>query len=228
MSSAVVNRDREKYYRDIIPIINRENIPILKYKWTPAKVVGVDLAGLEKGNPAKNFVNDFYPLFKTCSFITIHAGEEDTAQSIWEAVYHLHANRIGHGLTLNEKWYLKEMFKNLQICIELNPISNMLTNPDIKNKYPFFDFVLEGLNITVNTDNPAVSESTLSDEFVKAAELFQNNRNNNDNDWISKWGILKIIKNSFSSAFMDREEKRKLIRAIEEEIYEKIIKEYGI
>ena len=28
--------------------------------------------------------------------------------------------------------------------------------------------MLEGLNITVNTDNPAVSDSTLSDEFVKA------------------------------------------------------------
>ncbi|MFW9873908.1 MAG: hypothetical protein ACFFG0_12445, partial [Candidatus Thorarchaeota archaeon] len=117
VSATIVNREREKFYKEIKPNIERENVEILKYDWKPSKVVGVDLAGLEKGNPARNFVNDFYPLFKTSSFISIHAGEEDTAQSIWEAIYLLHANRIGHGLTLRENPELKELFKNLQICI---------------------------------------------------------------------------------------------------------------
>ncbi len=227
ISAALTNREREKFYMDIKPAITKENVEISNYEWKPSRVVGVDLAGLEKENPARNFVNDFYPLFKTSSLITIHAGEEDTARSIWEAVYLLHANRIGHGLTLNENPELKDLFKNLQICIEMNPISNLLTNPGIEKRYPFYDFVLEGLKVTINNDNPAVSDSTLSEEFVMAAELFQKHRENTQRDWMSKWEILRVLKNAFSSSFLDREEKRQLMRAVEEEIYQKIIREYG-
>lgn len=227
-SAAIVNREREKCYREIMPKVNQKNLDIQKYEWKPSKVMGIDLSGLEKENPAQNFVSDFYPLFKTSSFITIHAGEEDTAQSIWAAIYLLHANRIGHGLTLQENPDLKDMFKNMKICIEMNPISNTQTNPNIEDSYPFYNFFIEGLNITINTDNPAVSESTLSDEFVKAGELFQKHRENihREYNWISRWEILRIVKNGFSNAFLDREEKRQLIRAVEEEIYQKIIKEY--
>jgi adenosine deaminase len=227
ISAALTNREREKFYMDIKPAITKENVEISNYEWKPSRVVGVDLAGLEKENPARNFVNDFYPLFKTSSLITIHAGEEDTARSIWEAVYLLHANRIGHGLTLSESLELKNFFKNLQICIEMNPISNLLTNPGIEKRYPFYDFVLDGLKVTVNTDNPAVSDSTLSEEFVMAAELFQKNQENTNRDWMSKWEILRVLKNAFSSSFLDREEKQNLMRAVEEEIYQEIIEEYG-
>jgi adenosine deaminase len=227
VSAAIANKEREKFYQDIKVKVNQDNVKILNYEWKPSRVIGVDLAGLEKGNPARNFVNDFYPLFKTNSFITIHAGEEDNAQSIWEAVYLLHADRIGHGLTLSEKVELKELFKNIQICIEMNPISNTLTNAKIEDIYPFYEYILEGLNITINTDNPAVSDSTLSEEFIKAAELFQTHRENIKCQWIPKWEILRVIKNSFRSSFLERQEKQQFIRAVEEEIYQKIIDEYG-
>lgn len=226
-SAAIVNRERENIFKNIIPRATGENIFALKYEWKPSRVVGVDLAGIEKENPASRFVNDFYPLFKTSFFITIHAGEEDTAQSIWEAVYLLHANRIGHGLTLRGNPYLTDLFRDLQICVEMNPISNLLTNPNIYDEYPFFEFVNKGLNVTINTDNQSVSDCTLSEEFVKAAELFQQHRMNAQNYWISKWDILRVIRNSFISSFLSRDEKRDLMRAVEEEIYRKIIKEYG-
>ena len=119
------------------------------------------------------------------------------------------------------------LFRDLQICVEMNPISNLLTNPRIKDEYPFFEFVNKGIKVTINTDNQSVSDCTLSEEFVKAAELFQNNRKNTRGYWISKWDILRIIRNSFSSSFMDRDEKRDFMRAVEEEIYQAIIKEYG-
>jgi adenosine deaminase len=227
ISAAIANRERENKFKDITPAITTKNIETLKYQWKPSKVVGVDLAGIEKENPASKFINDFFPLFKTSFFITVHAGEEDTAQSIWEAIYLLHANRIGHGLTLKDYKYLTELFRDLQICIEMNPISNLLTNKDIENEYPFYDFVAKGIKVTINTDNQSVSESTLSEEYIKAAELYQNHRNNRKGNWISKWDILRVIKNGFGSAFLDREEKRNLMRAVEEEIYQEIIEEYG-
>jgi hypothetical protein len=42
------------------------------------------------------------PLMEKSLHITIHAGENVDVPSIWEAVYHLNAERIGHGLTLRE------------------------------------------------------------------------------------------------------------------------------
>jgi adenosine deaminase len=226
-SAAILNRQREKKYYDIHPPISVINIGIIQYQWKPSTVVGIDLAGLERGNPARNFVNDFYPLFKTSSFITVHAGEEDTAQSIWEAIYLLHATRIGHGLTLRENKELTELLKNLQVCIEMNPISNSLTNKDITDHYPIYEYLLNGHNITINTDNQAVSDCKLSDEYVEAAELFQRHRDNTEKQWISKWEILRIIKNGFGSSFLDREEKRQLLRAVESEIYQILINEYS-
>lgn len=228
ISAAITNREREDKFKKITPSVTRNNVKLLKYQWKPSKVVGVDLAGKEKENPAGKFVNDFFPLFKTSFFITVHAGEEDTAQGIWEAIYLLHANRIGHGLTLPDYQYLTRLFRDLQICIEMNPISNLLTNPGIEEEYPFYDFVLNGIKVTINTDNQSVSESTLSEEYLKAAELYQKHRENTNKNWISKWDILRVIKNGFSSAFLDREEKRNFMRAVEEEIYQEIIKEYGL
>jgi len=229
VSAAITNRERENKFNGIIPSVTRNNTELLKYQWKPSKVVGVDLAGIEKDNPARRFVNDFFPLFKTSFFITVHAGEEETDQSIWEAIYLLHANRIGHGLTLKDNQYLIALFRDLQICIEMNPISNLMTHNSEKKEeeYPFYEFVIEGIKVTINTDNQSVSESTLSEEYIKAAELYQWHRKNTRRNWISKWDILRVIKNGFSSAFMNREEKRNFMRAVEEEIYQKIIKEYG-
>lgn len=224
VSSAVANRNRKSHIPKII--INKDNVTSFNYKWQPSKIVGLDLAGIEKGYPPSHFVNDFYPAFKTSTFITVHAGEEDSGQKIWEAVYLLQANRIGHGLTLQENRYLTELLKNLQVCIELNPISNSLTNKNIEREYPFYDYINKGINVSINTDNPAVSDSTLSEEYVKAAEFYLNHKNNKSKRYLSKWDTLRLVKNSFKSAFISRDEKRDLLRSVESEIYNIIVNEY--
>ena len=181
------------------------------------RIIGVDLAGQEAGYRPSRYVNDFTPLFRISFPITVHAGEADTVESIWEAVYKLHASRIGHGLTLHQNPFLMSMFRDQGIGIELNPTSNALTNPEFEktDSYPLKKFVNEGIKVTINTDNRTISDTTLSDEFVKAAELWRD---------MSKWETLRIIKMGFVLSFLSKEEKRKLLTLIEEEIYEKIIK----
>ena len=66
----------------------------------------------------------FTPAFEYCLPITIHAGEGEQAESIWQAAYHLHADRIGHGLTLNDNANLAQRFRDRNICLELCPTSN--------------------------------------------------------------------------------------------------------
>src|SRR5690606_4168832 len=63
---------------------------------------GFDLAGNESTGKPGDLRKYFIDVMEDSVSMTIHAGEDRPAQSIWEAVYHLNADRIGHGLTLHE------------------------------------------------------------------------------------------------------------------------------
>jgi hypothetical protein len=45
---------------------------------------------------------------------------------------------------------------------------------------------------------------------------------------LTKWEVLRLIKHSFTYAFIDREDKRLLLHAVEEELYQRIIHEEGL
>lgn len=214
-------------------------LPNLNYKWKASRIVGVDLAGYEEKFPPKLFVNDFNPIFKICSFVTIHAGEETPPEYIWEAVYELHTNRIGHGLSIINHPSLMNLARDLQICLELCPSSNAITNNltgDRISKYPLYKFLKEGLNVTINTDDCATTGKSLSDEYVTAAELFyfsdynrlEVKKGSYKNIPMTKWEILRLVKAGFDNAFINREEKSELLRSVEEEIYQKILQIYEV
>ncbi|MBV5332905.1 hypothetical protein JZU54_04955, partial [bacterium] len=60
-------------------------------------LVGLDLAGDESQGKPEQLAPSFIAAFRECLPITIHAGEGEAADNIWQAAYHLHADRIGHG-----------------------------------------------------------------------------------------------------------------------------------
>ena len=228
IASAIMFRETE--LEKLHPQIKVLNSPhTTPYEWQPSKVVAVDLAGYEKGYLPSDFLDEFSAIFQVCSYITIHAGEEESAQAIWEAIYKLHANRIGHGLTIHEFKDLMNLARDTQICLELCPTSNIMTNfRGNPEKYPLFKYMKEGLNVTINTDDRGTLGTTLSDEFVKSAELYYISDDNSKKIPLTKWETLRLIKAGFDNAFINREEKRKLLRWVEEEIYEKILQLYEI
>ncbi len=192
------------------------------------RIVGFDLAGKEKGNRPIQVQPDFLPLFKNCYPVTIHAGEDDSVESIWQAVYVLHASRLGHALRLRDNPDLMRIVRENQITIELCPYSNSQTNkfktPDFDavnwnapDYYPLKKYLNDGLKVTINTDNPTVSGATLSEEYMKAAEL---------SGGLTRWEILRIIKNGFKGAFLERKEKRKLLDDVDETVYKIIAEKY--
>lgn len=61
---------------------------------------GFDLAGDESQGKPEEFRQAFLRIMNYCPNITIHAGETANSDSIWQAIYHLNAERIGHGLSL--------------------------------------------------------------------------------------------------------------------------------
>jgi adenosine deaminase len=196
-------------------------------------VVGFDLAGRETRYRPSEFKHYFLPLFRNYLRITIHAGEEigeskdQAIENIWEALYELHADRIGHGLDLSKNRSLMKMVTDRQITMELCPTSNYQTQnfhnftidgprePDSPaGVYPLDEYYREGLNVTVNTDNWGISMTTLSDEYLQAARLTRGG--------LSKWTILTLVKAGFKGAFLSFGTKERLIKDVDAIIYDGI------
>ena len=184
--------------------------------------VGFDLAGAEAAKRPEELREVFMNVLERSIPTTIHAGEDMPVKSIWEAVYHLSAERIGHGLSLNEDESLKKRFKERKIAIELCPSSNdqiIGYNDFLKplkefseRKYPLKEFLNDGLKITINTDDPGMSLTMLSQEYYKAACMTEGG--------LSKWDILKINRNGFKYAFLPSEEKKDLLLEVETYLFD--------
>jgi adenosine deaminase len=63
-------------------------------------IVGIDIAGAERGFPAHTHAEAFRQAHKRFLNKTVHAGESYGPESIFEALADLHAERIGHGYNL--------------------------------------------------------------------------------------------------------------------------------
>lgn len=180
---------------------------------------GFDLAGDEANKKPSEVRDAFEPLLKDCANITIHAGEGHDVENIWEAAYYLNADRIGHGLTLQNNQKLLNRFIDRRISIEMCPSSNFqiigyrdffIPETNHLQAYPLKKYLDQGLKITINTDDPGISLTDLTREYHKAACMTKGG--------LSKWEILQIIRNGFRSAFLPFDEKRQLLISMEEKI----------
>lgn len=175
-------------------------------------LVGFDLAGVEAAGKPAQFREIFMPLMEQSFNLTIHAGENESVKNIWSAIYHLNADRIGHGLTLNSDPRLKVRFLDRKIALEMCPSSNdqivgYSASPDT---YPLKGYLNEGLRVTINTDNPGISRTDFSQEYFKAASFYEKG--------FTLWEVLQIIRNGFRSAFLPYRLKQRLIINVEKQI----------
>ncbi|MBK9444472.1 MAG: hypothetical protein IPN53_25670 [Comamonadaceae bacterium] len=74
-------------------------------------MLGLDLAGDEGSSAPEQLAQHFTPAFADCVPLTIHAGEGEAADHIWQAAYHLHADRALPRLTLAANPQLAKRFR---------------------------------------------------------------------------------------------------------------------
>jgi adenosine deaminase len=134
-------------------------------------VVGVDLCGQEVGFSAAPFLPIFREAHQDGLGITIHAGEWDTAHNIGYAIEHIGASRIGHGVRVLENSSVVMMARLVGVTFEVCPTSNLQSGV-IKQieRHPIREMMEIGLRTTLNTDDPAISNITLTDEYHTAIE----------------------------------------------------------
>ena len=166
------------------------------------KLVAIDLAGDEAGYPAKLFVPHFNKVRDAGLNVTIHAGEADGAHSIWDSIKLLGATRIGHGCAAVYDAELMEYMANNNIAIESCLNSNYQTGT-VKSlaDHPLKTFLQQGITVCLNTDDPAVENIEIKDEY----NLARNELN------LTEQQLSLLQKNAVDMAFLSAEKKSALL-----------------
>ncbi len=136
-------------------------------------VVGVDLFGDEAAFPPELFVTAFQVARENGLNITVHAGEGGGETNIRVAVEKLGAQRIGHGVRIINDPEMMDWLKERGVPLEICLTSNVQTRtvPDLPS-HPVRRLYDYGIRISLNTDDPAISDITFSRELLLAMEYF--------------------------------------------------------
>lgn len=136
-------------------------------------IVAFGLGGPEAGYPAEWFEAAFAKTRAAGLPGVPHAGETVGAESMWGALNSLHAVRLGHGIRCLEDARLTEYLREKQIPLEVCPTSNVCLGaaPSIA-EHPLPRLLEAGLYVTINSDDPPMFNTTLTDEYLKIAEAF--------------------------------------------------------
>jgi adenosine deaminase len=175
----------------------------LAVRYRDAGIVGFDIAGPEAGFPPTKGRDTFEYLRQKNAHFTIHAGEAFGLPSIWEAIQHCGAERLGHGVRIVDDikidddgavqlGRLSSYVRDRRIPLEMCPTSNLQTGaaPSIA-EHPIGLLAKLRFRVTVNTDNRLMSDCTLSSEFSTLVDTF-------GYDWADlQWFTVNAMKSAF-------------------------------
>jgi len=136
-------------------------------------IVALGLGGPEVDNPPELFQVAFDRARAAGLASLPHAGEVDGPASIWGALRVLHADRIGHGVRCLEDAALVRHLRERQVPLDVSPSSNVCLGvvPSLAG-HPLPRLLAEGLFVTINSDDPSIFNTTLTDEYLRIAETF--------------------------------------------------------
>lgn len=129
-------------------------------------VIGIGIGGSEAPYPPELFA-DVYERARALGFrTTAHAGEAAGASSMWGAIRVLGVDRIGHGTRAHEDPALVDFLARERIPLEMCPVSNVRTAVVATlADHPVRNYVDRGLLVTINTDDPAMFQTSLAHEY---------------------------------------------------------------
>ncbi len=172
-------------------------------------VVGLDLAGDEVNYRAYPFAPLFRDARRKGLGLTIHAGEVTSPGSIYEAVEILGAHRIGHGVKAIEDANVLDLLMFRKVVMEICLTSNLQTGAVKKlEEHPFPALFRLGLLVTLNTDDPGISGTTLTDEYLLALRGFG----------MTQEELLAVIWNGILGAFLPPADKIRLAEEFNREL----------
>jgi len=172
-------------------------------------IVALDLAGNEAEFPSQPFYGIFKEAKQTGLHTTIHAGEWGPAIHIQEAIEELGAERIGHGVRVLEDENIAAMAREKQIAFEVCITSNYQSGVvESLEAHPLVKMFENGMNVTINTDDPSISRITLSHEYYNACDALQ----------MPQYTLKERIVAAAQAGFLPDEEKDQLVLKLKQEL----------
>ncbi len=116
------------------------------------------------------------------------------------------AERIGHGLAAARDPELMEIMAEKQVPVEICITSNLRTGACTEmQEHPVRKFFDNGLMITLNTDDPAMFQTSLNREYEIARQEFN----------FSEEHLRELARNSIEASFLPVEKKLKFLSQID-------------
>jgi adenosine deaminase/aminodeoxyfutalosine deaminase len=166
-------------------------------RYRDRNVVGIGIGGDEQKAPPELFRDAYAYAAAQGLRLTAHAGESAGPESIWGAL-NLGAERIGHGLTAYQDPELIEELATRQIPVEICLTSNLRTGCCGKiSDHPVRRYFDQGLMLTLNTDDPAMFATSLTNEYELAQTEFG----------FTDEHLRELSRNSFEASFLLPEKK---------------------
>jgi adenosine deaminase len=151
------------------PVATAEQVLEAALAYRGQGVVAFDLAGNERDYPATPFAPVFQRARAEGLRVTVHAGEWAGAESVREAVERLGAERIGHGIRSVDDPALLDWLARRGVVLEICPTSNLHSGAVASwEAHPLVALNHGPLPVTINTDDPLVSDIRLTDEYQVA------------------------------------------------------------
>ncbi|MDR3575646.1 MAG: adenosine deaminase [Anaerolineaceae bacterium] len=172
-------------------------------------IVGLNLAGNEAEFSALPFAEIFRQARQAGLAVSIHAGEWGGADNVRQALEELQADRIGHGVRILEDPQVVALALQKNTAFEVCLTSNFQTGSisDLK-QHPISKMLRAGLIVTINTDDPSISQISLSDEYRLALETLG----------LKRETLNDCIRAAAGAAFLPADEKERLLEKINQQL----------
>ncbi len=168
------------------------------YQHHTERFLAMGLAAIEVGYPASMFKEIFTQVTKTGLPTVAHAGEEGSADYIWSAIHDAKVSRIDHGIRSLDDPELVAYLQQSQIPLTVCPCSNVSLHVfEHMNQHVIKQMLALGLNVTINSDDPAHFGAYLSENMMAVQQ----------HCGITDDELLRMTHNAIDASFADNDRK---------------------
>ena len=187
-------------------IVGAEATIATALKQQPAGLVSFGLGGPEAGVPRSKFAPYFAQAQAAGLHSVPHAGESTGPETIWDALRHLGAERIGHGIAAAQDPELLKYLAATGTVLEVCPTSNVRTRsvPSL-TQHPLPALVDAGVQVTINSDDPPMFDTTLTQEYEVARNLLD----------LDDAGVADLARSAVRASFAEEPVKAAILAEID-------------